>query len=58
MEKRNLLTTREVAKITGYSTEYVRELIRMDKIQSIKPNGGRIFIRRGDLNDFLGEKGA
>ena len=58
MEKRNLLTTREVAKITGYSTEYVRELIRMDKIQSIKPNGGRIFIRRADLNDFLGEKEA
>ncbi len=51
---KSLLTTREVANITGYSTEYVRELIRQDKLKSIKPNGGRIFIRRADLNDFMG----
>ena len=56
--ERSLLTTRDVANITGYSTEYVRELIRQGKLKSIKPNGGRIFIRRGDLNDFLGEKEA
>lgn len=56
--ERNLLTTRDVANITGYSTEYVRELIRQGKLKSIKPNGGRIFIRRGDLNYFLGEKEA
>ena len=53
---KSLLTTREVANITGYSTEYVRELIRQDKLKSIKPNGGRIFIRRADLNDFMGGK--
>lgn len=51
---KSLLTTREVANITGYSTEYVRELIRQDKLKSIKPNGGRIFIRRADLSDFMG----
>lgn len=54
--KKSLLTTREVANITGYSTEYVRELIRLGKLKSIKPNGGRIFIRRVDLNDFMGGK--
>ena len=53
---KSLLTTREVANITGYSTEYVRELIRQDKLKSIKPNGGRIFIRRVDLNAFMGGK--
>ena len=56
--EQKLLTTREIANITGYSTEHVRELIRQGKLKSIKPNGGRIFIRRGDLNDFLGEKEA
>lgn len=56
--EQKLLTTRDVANITGYSTEYVRELIRQGKLKSIKPNGGRIFIRRGDLNYFLGEKEA
>lgn len=54
--KKSLLTTREVANTTGYSTEYVRELIRLGKLKSIKPNGGRIFIRRVDLNAFMGGK--
>ena len=53
---KKLLTTREVANLTGYSTEHVRELIRMDKMKSIKPNGGRIFISQADLNEFMGGK--
>jgi len=51
-----LLTPKEVAKITGYCERYVRELIRKGKLKSFKPNGGRIFIKRSDLNNFIGGK--
>ena len=51
-----LLTPKEVAKITGYCEMYVRELIRKGKLKSFKPNGGRIFIKRSDLNNFIGGK--
>lgn len=51
-----LLTTKEVAKITGYCEEHVRILTRTGKLKSFKPNGGRIFIKRSDLNNFMGGK--
>ena len=52
MEKK-FVNIKEVSKITGYSEEHVRLLIRTGKIKSSKPNGGRLFVSVDDLNDFI-----
>ena len=54
--EKKLFSTRDVADIIGYSTEHVRELIRQGKLRSVKPNGGKMFITRSALNEFMNGK--
>ena len=54
--KKILLSTKEVANLTGYNQEYVRVLIRSGKLKSSKPNNGRLFVSVDDLNDFMSGK--
>ncbi len=54
MEKR-FYTIKDVSGITGYSERHLRYLTREGKIKSVKPNGGQILIKKGDLENFLGD---
>ena len=47
-----LLTTKEVAEITGYSPKYIAILARQGKIKAIKPTG-RLLISESAVVEFL-----
>mgnify|MGYP000898967289 CR=1 FL=1 len=51
--KNELYSIKEAAEAAGYSVTHIRELARRGKIRSIKPNGGKRFITKDALNDFL-----
>lgn len=52
MEKQ-ILSTVEAAEFTGYSLNYIRRLVSQGKIPHLKPNGGRVFFRRSELESWL-----
>ncbi len=53
----SILTTREVAKITGFSVQKVQHLIRAGRIPAVNTSGGTIkprwMVRLQDLDAFL-----
>ena len=49
MDKDELLTTKQAAKIMGFSQQYINRLIKMGRLKAQKV--GRFYIiRRGDLD--------
>lgn len=46
-----LVTIEEAARISGYSAEHLRRLVREDKLEADQPGGkgGRILVARGAL---------
>jgi len=53
----SILTTREVAKLTGFSMQKVQHLIRTGRIPAVNTSGGsqkpRWVVRMQDLDAFL-----
>lgn len=55
MNKEELLTVRETAEILGITTQGVYSLIRRNKLQTWRPEGGgvNIFIPKAEIEKFL-----
>jgi excisionase family DNA binding protein len=51
--KNKPLTIKEAAKFTGYCRSYIYQLVNMGKIPYHKPNGGRLFFKASELEDFI-----
>jgi len=47
------LTVNEAVEFTGLSRHYIYKLIHQKKIPHYKPNGGRIFFKQSELEQFL-----
>jgi excisionase family DNA binding protein len=43
----------DAADFTGYSVKYLYKLTSQNRITFYKPNGGRIFFKREDLDSFI-----
>lgn len=52
----DFLTITQVSQITGFCEEHLRLLTRNGKLKSVKPNGGRIFVSKKDLSEFMGRE--
>ncbi|NLB80121.1 MAG: helix-turn-helix domain-containing protein [Clostridiaceae bacterium] len=52
----DFFTITQVSQITGFCEEHLRLLTRNGKLKSVKPNGGRIFVSKKDLTEFMGRK--
>jgi excisionase family DNA binding protein len=48
----------EAAAFTGYSKNYLYNMIQRGKIPHYKPNNGRVFFKREDLEKFLFGRGV
>ena len=53
MEIQKALTVDEAATFTGLSRHYIYKLIHQKKIPHYKPNGGRVFFKQKELEDFI-----
>lgn len=47
------LTVEEAAAFTGYSVNYIYNLINQKKIPFYKPRNGRVFFKPRDLHNFI-----
>jgi len=52
MEK-PMLTVTEAANLLGYNRDYFCRLVRVGKVRSIRPTGGRYLIAQEWLVDFM-----
>lgn len=52
MEK-NWYRTEEACKILGYSKWHLYRLVKDGRLSSSKPNGGRLFFRKSDIEAWL-----
>ena len=50
-----LLTVKEVSRLTGYKESYVRKLLSIGKLKKAKLPAGATRVKVSDLKDFLGE---
>lgn len=53
MKAKEFLTTNEVAKYLGVSPRTVRDMVNGRSLPYYKPTGGRIYIKRVDLLEWL-----
>ena len=53
MENQKALTVDEAAAFTGYSKFYLYKLIGQKKVTYFKPQGGRVFFKKEDLEKFI-----
>jgi len=51
--QKTALTVDEAAKFTGLSRNYIYKLAHQKRISYFKPNGGRLFFKKDDLEKFL-----
>jgi excisionase family DNA binding protein len=47
------LSVDKAAQFTGYSRSYIYRLIHLGRIPCYKPNGGRLFFKKSELEEFL-----
>jgi|LSPZ01.1.fsa_nt_gi excisionase family DNA binding protein len=47
------LSMKDAMEFTGYSRSYLYQLTHYRKIPYHKPNGGRIFFKRSELEEFV-----
>lgn len=50
---KEFLTIDEAAIYLGYSTSYVYQLVSRGLLPKNKPQGGRVYISKTDLNNFI-----
>jgi len=50
-----LLTIKEVARLTGYKESYIRKLLSLGKIKKTKLGSGGTRVKVSDLKKFIGE---
>lgn len=52
LQSKNIMTTGEAAFYLGVSVPTLRNLRRNKKIASYQPNGGKVYYKREDLDDW------
>lgn len=52
LQSKNIMTTGEAAFYLGVSVATLRNLRRNKKITSYQPNGGKVYYKREDLDDW------
>lgn len=56
-ENKTYLSVREAAEYIGYSTRYVYRLTALNVLPHYTPNGGRIFFKRVELDEWIATNG-
>lgn len=51
--KNRAMRIQDVIEFTGYSRSYLYKLIRQGKISAYKPNNGRMYFKKEELETFL-----
>lgn len=54
-ELENWLSVREASKVSGYSVEYIRDLVRIGEIDAVK-KGFSWLVNRKSLEDYKEKK--
>lgn len=50
---KNIITSREVLELTGFSMSWLRKAVRNNLISYYKPNSKTIFFKRSDVEAYL-----